>query len=160
MPFKRVLINSSHYWILFALLNSIELYLFPSGKGIDKTLLAALFAFWCFCQVMNYKCHALLASFRRSPKPKSEEGDYQNATKVRQIPYGLGFNQVSCANYFWEAMGWLTFAVVTRNYSAVLFLVFSVVQMAKWAKDKHRRYKKEFGDKYPKGRKAMFPFIF
>jgi very-long-chain enoyl-CoA reductase len=29
-----------------------------------------------------------------------------------------------------------------------------------WAKDKHRRYKIEFGDKYPKNRTAMIPFIF
>jgi len=48
---------------------------------------------------------------------------------------------------------------VTRNYTAYLFTIFSVVQMAIWALDKHRRYRKEFGDKYPKNRKAMFPFI-
>lgn len=28
-----------------------------------------------------------------------------------------------------------------------------------WAKEKHRRYKKEFGDKYPKSRKAIVPFV-
>ena len=28
-----------------------------------------------------------------------------------------------------------------------------------WAKEKHRRYKKDFGDKYPRDRKAMIPFI-
>jgi len=28
-----------------------------------------------------------------------------------------------------------------------------------WAKQKHRRYRKEFGDKFPKNRKAMIPFI-
>jgi len=32
--------------------------------------------------------------------------------------------------------------------------------MAQWAKEKHTRYLKEFKDAYPKGRKAMFPFIF
>jgi very-long-chain enoyl-CoA reductase len=32
--------------------------------------------------------------------------------------------------------------------------------MAKWAQKKQRNYKKEFGDKYPGNRKAMFPFIF
>jgi very-long-chain enoyl-CoA reductase len=28
-----------------------------------------------------------------------------------------------------------------------------------WAKEKHRRYKKDFGDKYPKNRKAILPFL-
>jgi very-long-chain enoyl-CoA reductase len=32
--------------------------------------------------------------------------------------------------------------------------------MGVWAKKKHRNYKKEFGSKYPKDRKAMIPFIF
>nr|VVW87619.1 unnamed protein product [Nymphaea colorata] len=55
---------------------------------------------------------------------------------------------------------WLTFSILAGNYTAYIFTVFSTVQMAIWAKEKHRRYLKEFGDKYPKNRKAMFPFIF
>jgi very-long-chain enoyl-CoA reductase len=35
----------------------------------------------------------------------------------------------------------------------------STVQMVLWAKKKHTAYKKEFGDKYPRSRKAMFPGI-
>jgi very-long-chain enoyl-CoA reductase len=31
--------------------------------------------------------------------------------------------------------------------------------MAAWALKKHRNYKKEFGKEYPRGRRAMFPFI-
>jgi len=31
--------------------------------------------------------------------------------------------------------------------------------MLQWALGKHRRYKKDFGDKYPRSRKAMFPFL-
>jgi very-long-chain enoyl-CoA reductase len=32
--------------------------------------------------------------------------------------------------------------------------------MALWALKKHKAYKREFGEKYPRGRKAMIPFIF
>ena len=42
----------------------------------------------------------------------------------------------------------------------MLFLAVSTYQMAVWAVKKHRNYKKEFGKEYPRGRKAMFPFIF
>lgn len=40
-----------------------------------------------------------------------------------------------------------------------MFTFYSVYQMLEWAIKKHKNYKKEFGDKYPRGRKAMFPFI-
>ena len=73
MPFKRVLINSGHYWVLFGLFNAIELYLFPSGRTINKSLLAALFALWAICESMNYKCHVVLGSFRRTPKLKNDK---------------------------------------------------------------------------------------
>lgn len=32
--------------------------------------------------------------------------------------------------------------------------------MVAWAVKKHKAYRREFGDKYPRGRKVMFPFIF
>jgi very-long-chain enoyl-CoA reductase len=51
------------------------------------------------------------------------------------------------------------FSILTKNYTAFIFTLFSVVQMTQWALEKHRRYRKEFGDKYPKNRKAIFPFI-
>lgn len=43
--------------------------------------------------------------------------------------------------------------------SAHLFFVVATLQMAAWALKKHRNYKKEFGKEYPRGRRAMFPFI-
>lgn len=45
------------------------------------------------------------------------------------------------------------------NRIAAGFTAFSFGQMLIWAKQKHARYRKEFGDKYPKNRKAMVPFI-
>ena len=82
-----------------------------------------------------------------------------NQEKQRGIPRGWGFGLVSCANYFWETMGWIMFCILTRGITSVLFLVVSAVQMLIWAIKKHKTYKKEFGDKYPRGRKAMSPFI-
>ena len=51
-----------------------------------------------------------------------------------------------------------------RNSDAVwasgwLFVAVSTYQMTVWAIKKHRNYKKEFGDKYPK-RNILFPFIY
>ena len=73
MPFKRVMINSFHYWILFALLNSIELYLFPKGHTYSTKCIAGFCGAWAFFEFMNYKCHKILGDFRRSPKEKSDK---------------------------------------------------------------------------------------
>jgi len=42
---------------------------------------------------------------------------------------------------------------------AALFTAVAAGQMYVWAVKKHRRYRKEFGDKYPRNRKAMIPFL-
>lgn len=73
MPFKRVLINSFHYWILFALFNSIELFFFPSGHTHSKSTTAILVTLWAIFEFMNYKCHKVLGDFRRAPKVKTEK---------------------------------------------------------------------------------------
>ncbi len=40
----------------------------------------------------------------------------------------------------------------------MVFVTFGSYQMTLWALDKHRHYRKEFPN-YPKGRKAIFPFL-
>lgn len=97
-------------------------------------------------------------------------------TKKRAIPYGYGFNLVSCPNYTFEIIGWAVLAVMTGSYAgefeamarhefelipylAWLFLFAGSYFMWMWAVKKHRNYKKEFGDKYPK-RNILFPFIY
>lgn len=42
---------------------------------------------------------------------------------------------------------------------AAIFWLAGTLQMMAWAKKKHRNYKKEFGNKYPKDRWAMIPGI-
>jgi len=100
-----------------------------------------------FAEFMNLMCHITLRNLR---SPGSTE---------RKIPYGWGYDYSSCANYFWEAIVWLTFAVYSQTAGSYFFLIVSVFQMYQWAVKKHVAYKKDFKDKYPRGRKAMFPFL-
>lgn len=157
MPLKRVFINSLHYWVFFALCNGIELFFFPDKHTYNSTFLIFLVVAWVGVEFANFKCHTILSSFRK--KKSKSEGEYVNESKQRGIPFGWGFDIVSCANYFWEALGWIIFSILTRTYMAYMFTFYSVYQMLEWAIKKHKNYKKEFGDKYPRGRKAMFPFI-
>ncbi len=158
MPRERVLINCFHYWILFALFNGIELFVFPKNYVPNTLTILVLLTLWTTFELCNLRCHIILSSFRKKQKKKID-GAYENVSQKRGIPYGCGFNQVSCANYFWESLGWLTFSILTWNYTGFLFTIVSTAQMVSWALKKHTNYIKEFGDKYPKGRKAMFPMI-
>ena len=82
----------------------------------------------------------ILSSFRK--KKEKKEGEYENEAKKRGIPRGWGFGYVSCANYYWEALGWMTFSLLTRCYTSYMFTFYSVYQMLEWAIKKHKNYKK------------------
>ena len=85
-------------------------------------------------------------------------------TKIRNIPFPtsnpftLLFNFVSCPNYTYEIGSWISFVIMTQSVPALLFALAGTYQMTVWAIGKHRNYRKEF-EKYPRGRKAIFPFI-
>ncbi|CDJ37010.1 trans-2,3-enoyl-CoA reductase, putative [Eimeria tenella] len=149
MPIVRVPLNCGHYWLLCAA--SIGYFLFhpkyqPPFRGDWQFLVYLLAALFVIFEALNFKTHLILRGLR------------SRGTRQRGIPYGAGFDLVSCANYFWETMAWLVFAVLVSCFTAWLFLVVAFAQMAEWALKKHRNYLKEFKD-YPKNRKAIVPFI-
>mmetsp|Transcript_53343 Transcript_53343/g.73095 ORF Transcript_53343/g.73095 Transcript_53343/m.73095 type:complete len:125 (+) Transcript_53343:425-799(+) len=101
MPMFNLFKNSFHYWFLCGIVN---MYFFMSPnytppEWANKALFSCFAAAFLIFEFLNLKTHQVLRDLR---KPDSTE---------RGIPYGWGFNQVSCANYFWESMCWLTFAV-------------------------------------------------
>jgi len=96
---------------------------------------------------MNFMCHITLRNLR---KP---------GTTTRGIPHGWGFGYISCANYFWESMAWLSFAVLTGVPGAFIFWCASSSQMFAWAQKKHERYLADFGSRYPKNRSILVPFL-
>ncbi|KAG8933276.1 3-oxo-5a-steroid 4- dehydrogenase, partial [Tulasnella sp. 417] len=79
-------------------------------------------------------------------------------TRTRAIPYGYGFNWISCPNYTFEVLGWCAVFALTLDPAVAIFIIVGTVQMIFWAIKKHKNYKKEFGKDYPK-RWVMFPFI-
>ena len=43
-------------------------------------------------------------------------------TKKRAIPYGYGFDKITCPNYFFETMAWTAITVMTGSYAGVYLL--------------------------------------
>ncbi|KAJ2854128.1 3-oxo-5a-steroid 4- dehydrogenase [Coemansia erecta] len=153
MPLMNVFKNSFHYHMLSGLNLAYWIY---SPKSAEGTLLAAklsnpllmaiLTGVFLFAELSNLKTHITLRNLRPP------------GTRVRRIPYGYGFDIVSCPNYLFETIAWVAIAAMTRSFAALLFLIVSSGQMYIWAIKKHKQYKREFPD-YPKSRKAMLPFI-
>jgi very-long-chain enoyl-CoA reductase len=154
MPVFNIFKNSFHYWILSGFLLSVAInspwYSAKAVKGTiqdNQTFLIACTAVWTLAQAGNLWSHLTLKNLRPA------------GTRERKIPHGGLFELVSCPNYFFETITWTAFTILTLSPASLLFAIVSVGQMAIWAQKKHRNYRKEFKD-YPRGRKAMFPFIF
>jgi len=156
MPLANIFRNSAHYWILGGLFLALPIYS-PTYSVISPYILGTLrnepdfllagIALFLFAEVSNLYAHWTLRNLRPA------------GSKTRAIPYGYGFALVSCPNYFFEILAWVAIATMTGSYCAWLFVAVGGYTMTMWALKRHRAYKKEFGDAYPKNRTAIFPFI-
>jgi len=151
MPVFNLFKNCSYYWGFTAYVAyhvNHPLFTAPS----DLQLYAGLAAF-TFCELGNLSCHLALR-WLRPPGSTVRSIPHPHAA----LPPTLLFNWVSCPNYTFEVGAWVSFSVMTQCLPAFLFTLAGFYQMAVWAKGKHRNYLKEFKD-YPKGRKAIIPFL-
>lgn len=161
MPIRNLFKNCAHYWVLSGFLVAFFTYApqdWTSSGGLDAFLYSSntfewdlptalvLAAVWAFAEVSNGIVHLNLASLRPA------------GSKERRIPYGYGFDKLSCPNYFFEAWGWCILCVLSMNWSLWVFNAVGSLQMYFWALKKHKRYLKEFPD-YPKDRRAFIPHV-
>ncbi|KAJ7902685.1 3-oxo-5-alpha-steroid 4-dehydrogenase-domain-containing protein [Mycena olivaceomarginata] len=157
MPWTNLPKNSGHYWFLSGLFLAYDVYRpafsAPSVAGTwqDGPLLTVAWVVWAYAQLSNLSVHLYLRSLRPA------------GTTTRVVPMGYGFTapfNLAFPNYFFELLAWTTVLAITGSLAALVFVIVSAVQMSLWAAKKHRTYKKEFGDKYPRNRRVLFPLIF
>ncbi|KAJ7074489.1 3-oxo-5-alpha-steroid 4-dehydrogenase-domain-containing protein [Mycena amicta] len=149
--------SSAHYHVLSGLFLAYDAYRpgfsqqAVAGTWRDGPLLKVGWAIWAFAELSNLHTHLTLRSLRPA------------GTTTRAVPTGYGFSapfRLTSPNYFFETLAWSAVFLMSGSPACALFIVVSFAQMASWAKKKHGAYKKEFGDKYPRGRKALIPYIF
>ena len=99
MPKQRAFINFFHYWILCGVNIGIELSFFWKNPEYSKLVIGALSLGFGVSEFMNLMCHLTLKNLRSGGGSNEEEEG--SVRKKRGIPHGWGFDQVSCANYFW-----------------------------------------------------------
>ncbi|ORZ06905.1 3-oxo-5-alpha-steroid 4-dehydrogenase-domain-containing protein [Absidia repens] len=151
MPFFNVFKNSAHYWFLSGINLAYWVYgpWFAQGEKLavrSDVWIYGCVAVWAWAELSNLITHVTLRNLRPP------------GTRVRAIPFGYGFDLVSCPNYLFETIAWTAVCFLTTSWSAFLFNVVATGQMYVWAVKKHKNYKKEFST-YPRNRKAMIPFI-
>ncbi|KAJ7760662.1 3-oxo-5-alpha-steroid 4-dehydrogenase-domain-containing protein [Mycena maculata] len=156
MRFKNIFKNSAHYYLLSGLLLAYDVYRpafsapAVAGTWHDGSFLGIAWAVWGFAQLSNFRTHLTTRALRPA------------GTMTRAVPMGYGFSwpfNLAFPNYFFDLLGWGTVWAMSGSWAVGLFLAVSGGQMVLWAQKKHAAYKREFGDKYPRGRKALFPWI-
>ena len=151
MPLRNIFKNSAYYWGFGAALGyyvNHPLYTAPPDSQVT---------FWMYCwaimELGNLSIHIALRNLRPP------------GTKIRRIPmpnsnpFTWLFNFTSCPNYTYEIAGWICFTFMTNCFMSGVFTFVGFMQMMVWAQGKRRNYIKEFGDKYPKKRTALVPFL-
>ncbi|KAF3924356.1 hypothetical protein AA313_de0200940 [Arthrobotrys entomopaga] len=147
MPIPFLIRNTLYYWTEGGLWLAYFLYL-PTKTETPNYLLYPGLAIWIFAQLSNAKTHLTLRDLRR---PGSAD---------RGIPVGYGFSLVTCPNYMFEVLGWFAVAMISGwKISAVVFWLSGLYIQHKWAGQKERRYRKEFGDRYKKKSGVIIPFL-
>ena len=149
MPLPNVFRNCAHYWILSGFLIAYTTY-GPKAKAagpINPWLTYPGLLLFAVGEIANLSTHIILRNLRSS-----------NGTE-RGIPKGLGFGTVTCPNYLYEVISWIGIWMVNRSLSTGIFLAVAGGIMAIWAKQKERKYRKEFGDSYRRKTYVMLPGI-
>ncbi|KAJ3210573.1 3-oxo-5a-steroid 4- dehydrogenase [Entophlyctis luteolus] len=149
MPLKNLPKNCTHYWILGGLMLAYPIYR-PGYIGllrIPESWIYSALGLFIYAECSNFVTHKILSDLRPA------------GSRARKIPFGYGFNFVSCPNYTYEILGWIAVTLISGSVFSLLFTIVGAGQMYVWAVKKHQRYLKEFGDKYPKNRKIIVPFL-
>jgi len=152
MPIRNLFKNCTYYWGFTAYVAyyvNHPLYTTPMLGSFQVYLSLAAFL---LCELGNFSIHLAFKNLR-------PEGSTERKIPVATFnPFTVMFNYVSCPNYTYEVGSWAAFTVMTQCLPAGLFAFAGFVQMAIWALQKHGNYKKEFSN-YPRGRRAIIPFI-
>jgi hypothetical protein len=74
------------------------------------------------------------------------------------IPHGAFFDLVTSSNYFGETVEWMGLALATNSWVSWAFVVFTFANLFPRAWANHQWYLERF-PKYPKNRKAFFPYL-
>jgi very-long-chain enoyl-CoA reductase len=138
-----------YYWVLFGVCTSYFIFRNDMSNALFSTpVLMILAVLMLAFEYGNYDAHYRLKLLKDANKGK------------RGIPRGGLFEYVSCPHYFFELCSWFCFSLIVNTVTGYLFVLYSLIAMGAWARDKQKYYREYFKEQYPENRKAMIPFVF
>ena len=137
VPFKVLIRNCIHYWVLIGLLVPIEVFnlrkmSFPKKLGKSKISLFVLFFIFEF---LNFVCHLKLRKLRTSTNLNGK----REISNERKIPSGLFFDSIISPNYTFEILSWAAFTLLFKSYVSAGFTLISAGIMTQWSGVKKKR---------------------
>jgi len=147
MPVFNLFKNCLYYWGFAAAVGyNVNI---PTDHDLAPWHLYLGFPWFCIFMILNFICHMQLKYMRRP------------GCNDFVIPHGGLFEYITCPNYFCEIMTWVGFNILTGFTPAgVLFNICGTAQMIQWATQRKAKFIKLFGDKWPRKRYVLFPFIY
>lgn len=124
------------------------------STGLRTSSVLSTAGVFLLASLIQFCAHRKLAKLRCEQKNQGEsDQDYY-------IPIGFPFNGISCPHYAAEIVIYACLMTIAR-FHYLWVLMFNVVLFNQLigALMAHSWYKQRFGDKYPRRRKAIIPFI-
>lgn len=147
MPLQNLFKNCTYYWMFGAFIGYPLCD--PKFEAPKEVYVYVGLSIFILSEIGNLICHIMLSNMRPA------EG-----SKKREIPRGFLFELVSCPNYTFEVMSWVGFSIMTMLHFSWLFTLIGFLQMADWAKKKHKGYLKDYEEYKGLRRKAIIPFVY
>ncbi|KAJ1963405.1 Steroid 5 alpha-reductase 3 [Dipsacomyces acuminosporus] len=148
----------------------------PGWSSGSAWLVLLGIALFVYGSMRQWRCHHILFKLRyESLREESERREAEENSKPEnadssqptaelptyKIPTGDLFNYVSCPHYLCEIVIYIAMWFVTSCQSTTLLYVigWEIVNLGITAKESQQWYRQTFGDKYPRSRRALVPFI-
>jgi len=129
------------------------------GVGASGSLMFLGLVVFCIGITGNLYHHMLLASLRKpsnallASSPLPAQGKYK-------IPQGGLFGLVTCPHYMFECLAFWGIAIVSSSLIPLTIAVHLTLFLSGQSSSTRRWYVDKFGDKWPKERKNMIPFVY
>lgn len=108
----------------------------------------------------NFYHHLLLRRLRTSQQSAELEAKLIPKNSSYKIPRGGLFELTTCPHYLFEILGFWGMALAALSFNAVLNAGGTTALLSGHAVSTTDWYVKKFGDKYPKERRHIIPFVF
>lgn len=153
MPLFNLFKNCGYYWGFTAMVSYFVNHPEYTPALYGPAQVYAGLLIFILSELGNFSIHLLLRDLRPAGSTKRQI-PFPNKNPLTKL-----FDLVSCPNYTYEIGSWIGFTLMTQTLTALLFTLAGAGQMTIWALGKHRAYKQEFKEKYPRQRKSIIPFL-